>query len=520
MECDNRSSKETSIKKNTFILIIFIAAKFILQYVLYNPNYDLQRDEYLHLDQANHLAWGYISVPPVTSWISYIIKLLGNGVFWIKFFPALFGALTIIVVWKTIKELKGDLFALILGATCVLLSALLRLNFLFQPNSLEILLWTSFYFFYIKYINTENVKWLLICALVFALGFLNKYNFAFLIVGIIPGILITKQRKVFAKKQLYFAIALGLLLISPNLLWQYKNSFPVFKHLKELAETQLVNVSRIGFLKDQLLFFIGSLPVIFASLFALLFYKPFKKFRLFFGVLVFTLGVFVYFKAKSYYAIGLYPVYISFGSVYLSQLLKSGSIKYVKAFLVAIPIVFYILLFNIVFIVRNPNYYIQNQQKFKRLGLLRWEDGKDHSLPQDFADMLGWKELAEKVDKVTNSFPNKSATFILCDNYGQAGAINYYSKNKSIKAVSFNADYINWFNLENKIENFIRVKEFEVNSNEFEKTSPNFTSSLIADSITNPFAREYKTTIFVFSGPKIDINKRLREELVKEKESH
>ncbi|MEO7487367.1 MAG: glycosyl transferase, partial [Ferruginibacter sp.] len=93
--------------KKTLILIGFILVKFLLQYLLFNPDYDLQRDEYLHLDQANHLAWGFQSVPPVTSWISCIIKLFGNTVFWVKFFPALFGALTIFVVWKTIEALNG-----------------------------------------------------------------------------------------------------------------------------------------------------------------------------------------------------------------------------------------------------------------------------------------------------------------------------------------------------------------------------------------------------------------------------
>jgi hypothetical protein len=68
-----------------------------------------------------------------------------------------------------------------------------------------------------------------------------------------------------------------LLLITPNILWQYNNHFPVFHHLKELAETQLVNVSRLGFLKEQLYFFIGSLPVIIASLYALLFISLLKS---------------------------------------------------------------------------------------------------------------------------------------------------------------------------------------------------------------------------------------------------
>ena len=502
--------------KKTLILIGFILLKFLLQYLLFNPAYDLHRDEYLHLDQANHLAWGFQSVPPVTSWIAYIIKLLGNGVFWIKFFPALFGALTIVVVWKTIEELKGNLFALILGATCVLFSALLRINFLLQPNSFDVLCWTTFYFVLIKYINTENTKWLFIGGFIFAIGFLNKYNIAFLLVGLFPAILLTGQRKVFAKKELYFAVALSLFLILPHLLWQYKNGFPVIHHMKELAETQLVNVNRFDFLKAQILFFFAALPVIVASLYALLFYEPFKKLRLFFGTIIFTLIVFTYFKAKGYYAIGLYPIYIALGSAFLGNKLTTGWKKYFQPILIAFPVIFYCIFFNIITI-KAPNYYIKNRSKFEALGLLRWEDGKDHSLPQDFADMLGWKELAEKVELVYNNLPDKDQTIIVCDNYGQAGAINYYSKNKNVKAVSFNADYINWFKLDAKIQNFIRVKEFDSSDRELEETSPFFETAYRSDSITNSLAREYRTTIFVFTGPKIDINKRLETEVDKKK---
>ena len=506
--------------KKTAILIGFILLKFILQYLLVNPYYDLQRDEYLHLDQANHLAWGFQSIPPVTSWISYIIKLLGNSVFWVKFFPALFGVLTMVVVWKTIEELKGNLYALILGTTCVLFSALLRLNFLFQPNSLDILCWTTIYFILIKYINTQNVKWLFMGSFVFALGFLNKYNIIFLVLGIFPAILLTEQRKIFAVKELYYAITFGLLLIFPNLMWQYNNGFPVFHHMKELAESQLVNVNRLDFLKQQLYFFIGSLPVIFASLYAILFYKPFRKFKVFFFTLLFTLIIFTFLKAKSYYAIGLYPIYISFGSAFLGEKLSNDWRKYLKPILVGMPIIFYVFLFDIVFSVKSPNYYVENNKKFKELGLLRWEDGKDHSLPQDFADMLGWKELAQKVDKVYDNLQNKEQTLILCDNYGQAGAINYYTVNKSLKAVSFNADYINWFNLDVKIQNFIRVKEFDGSKDDFDKTSPFFETAFVADSVTNSLAREYRTRIYVFTRPRIDINKTLKIEIEKMKKRH
>ncbi len=498
--------------KRSIILLGFILLKFVLQSILISPDYELQRDEYLHLDQANHLAWGYLSVPPVTSWISWLIKLLGNSIFWIKFFPALFGALTIWVVWKTIEELNGNLFALTLGATCILFSVLLRLNTLYQPNSLDVLCWTTLYYYIIKYINSEKVKWLYAAAIVFAFGFLNKYNILFLVLGLFPAILITRQRKLLAQKHFYLAILLGLVLILPNLIWQYNNNFPVVHHMKELSSNQLVNVDRWRFLKTQLLFFIGAIIVIIAGLYALVFYKPFQKYRPFFWTIFFTLAIFMYFRAKDYYAIGIYPVYIAFGSVYLSALLMKDWKKYLQPVLFIIPLLFFILMYQITFPNKSPEYILNHQENYKKFGLLRWEDGKDHPLPQDFADMLGWKELSRKVDSIYTKIPDPANTLVLCDNYGQAGAINYYSK-KGIKAASFSADYVNWFDLGRRYTNLIRVKDHKEIEDELKETSPFFQTALIADSITNQFAREYGTTIFVFTGAKIDIRGRIVNEI-------
>lgn len=493
--------------RKSIILIGFIVLKFILQSILISPEYDLQRDEYLHLDQANHLAWGYLSVPPVTSWISWLISAGGNSVLLVKFFPALFGALTILVVWKTIEELNGNLFALILGATCVLFSVLLRLNTLYQPNSLDVLCWTTLYFCIIRYLHSEQQKWLFAAAVVFALGFLNKYNIVFLILGFAPAILITRQRILLAKKQFYLALLVGLLIILPNLLWQYNNDFPIIHHMKELSETQLVNVDRWGFLKSQLFFFIGSLPVIVAGLYALLFYQPFKKYRSFFWTIIFTLAIFIYFRAKDYYAIGLYPVYIAFGAVFLSNIVVK---KYLQLLIFLVPVLFFIPMYRLSFPNKSPEYILAHQERYQKLGMLRWEDGKDHPIPQDYADMLGWKELARKVDSIYAGLPETDKTMVLCDNYGQAGAINYYTK-KGIVANSFNADYINWFNLDKRYSNLIRVKDEK--DNELNKTAPYFHTSLEADSITNPYAREYGTTIFVFTGAKIDIRERITHEI-------
>ncbi len=505
------------MKKRSLILLGFIIVKFILQYLLISPAYDLQRDEYLHLDQANHLAWGYISVPPVTSWISYLIKLLGNGVFWVKFFPALFGSLTMALVWKIIEELKGNLYALVLGALAILVSVILRINILFQPNSLDILFWTLTYFTLIKYFTTKDSGWIYMCALSVAFGILSKYNIIFLLAGLLPALLLTPQRKIFGNKNLSIGFGIVFIIILPNIIWQVRNHFPTFYQLQELASTQLINVKRMDFVKEQFFFFLSSVFVIFAAFVALLFYRPFKKFRFIVFSFLFTISLFIYFKAKAYYAVGLYSVLIAFGSVYLEKILANGKWRYLRPVLIIIVILLAIPFIRIGFPYRSPAQIALHAQAYKKFGLLRWEDGKDHALPQDFADMIGWSGLAKNVDSVYNKIDDKGHTLVLCDNYGQAGAINYYSVFKNINAVSLNADYINWIPLDTKIKNVILVQDPDDDDTGRVKERPLFDTVYRVGVNENEYSREYGRKVYLLKGAKTDIMKIISGEIEKRK---
>lgn len=515
------TNQAPNARLRTLLLWLFILLKLGLQFWLINPQYELHRDEYLHLDQAQHLAWGYVSVPPATSWISSLILLLGNQVFWVKFFPALFGALTMVVVWKTVEALKGNLFALVLSAVALTFSILLRINILYQPNSLDILCWTLVYFSFIKFINTENPGWLGMAAVSFALGFLNKYNIVFLLLGLLPAVLLTSHRRVLLQKHFYVALALALLLIAPNLIWQLRHGFPVFQHLQELTATQLKNISRADFLKEQVLYFFGSLFIILAALLAFFIYKPFRKYQVFCWSFLFSLSLFVYFRAKAYYAIGLYPVLIAFGSVYLGQLLHKGWRVYLAPavlLLPLVPVLAFLPFIRIVFPVLNPADVQQQAQRFKDLNLLRWEDGRDHALPQDFADMLGWRELAAKVDRAYDQLRDPRHTLVLCDNYGQAGAINYYSRHAGLQAVSMSADYIYWFPIDTmEVRHVILVQEAGDTDKSREREKRLFRTVALFGEIENPYAREKGTRIYLLKEARTSINAVLKEEIGKRK---
>lgn len=483
--------------KNYWLLLVIVAAKFILQYSMVNPYYELHRDEFLHLDQAHHLAFGYISVPPLTSVFSGLIFLLGGDIFWVRFFPALFGALTIIFAWLIVESLNGGIIAKIIVSLALLFSVLIRLNILFQPNSFDILIWTVIFYYFVKYLNSGNNRWLVFLAFSIALAFYNKYTVAFLILGLFSGFLFTSQRKRLTQPVIWKAVLLTLILILPNLVWQFVHDFPVIDHMMKLKENQLDNNSSTDFLKSQLLIFAGSLPLTISGLIAFIFYKPFKPYRFAGITFVVTMFLFTLFKAKDYYAIGLFPVLFAFAAVSLEKVLSGRWGIIFLSFIIAFNLLVFFQFAKFVFPVLSPGEIIRNDESFEKFGLLRWEDGKIHSLPQDYADMTGWREMSDKALEAYRRIPENEIenTLVFCDNYGQTGALNYYNRGKMKEAYSFNTDYIFWLPRMESIRNVLLVGE---------KPDDNviklFDNYSLIGSVENEFAREKGTGIYLLTG--------------------
>jgi hypothetical protein len=294
-----------SFFKNYWILLVLVAIKLALQLIIVNPVYELHRDEFLHLDQANHLAAGYISVPPFTSWISLIINLLGGSVSLIRLFPALFGALTLIVIWLIIEQLDGGLLSKIVAGTVFIFSVYARINILFQPNSFDILAWTCFFYFLIRFIIDNRSRWLFIMMIFFVLGVYNKYTIFLLLFGVFTALLTTNLRQILVNWSFYLVLAIGIALLLPNLIWQYNHHFPVIRHMSILKETQLNHVDRIGFLKDQLMMLSFSFVLIFIALIGFFKYPPFGKFRVIGVAIMIIMTVFILLRAKNYYTLAL-----------------------------------------------------------------------------------------------------------------------------------------------------------------------------------------------------------------------
>src|SRR4030095_3177873 len=80
------------------------------------------------------------------------------------------------------------------------------------------------------------------------------------------ALLLSKHRPIFLQRRSYLAIVIGLVLILPNVWWQYNHQWPLIHHMQELQETQLQFLNPFDFIKDQLLYLLPAVFVWIAGL--------------------------------------------------------------------------------------------------------------------------------------------------------------------------------------------------------------------------------------------------------------
>ncbi|HNR07641.1 MAG TPA: glycosyltransferase family 39 protein [Saprospiraceae bacterium] len=446
------------MKKVSWIywLGFFLLLKLLL-HLRVNGTWSFHRDELLYLALGRHLDWGYASVPPgIGFWAWFSSAVLGGSVEAVRLISTLFCSATVLLTALMAREMqpagnppsKGIFSTLLIGLAGLLCGALLRPAMLFMPVVFDLFYWTLLCWLFLKYINTGRDRWILFFAGFAALGFLNKYSVLIFLFALLPGLLLSRHRKLFTKPVLYYSILLGLLIVLPNLLWQYRHQFPVFRHLGELAATQFVHVSLSGFFSDQIMFFMPALPVWLAGLYFLLWRREAVSWRIFGWMFLTVLAVLLLFKAKSYYSLGAYPVLLAAGAAFLEEQTRHG-----RAWLRPVLVIFMLVLGLVTMPAILPVFKPEKEASYlKKLagypgldGLLRWEDGRYYALPQDFADMMGWQEIADLAGKAWAQIPDKSNAAIYAENYGLAGGIEYFGKKYGIEQVlSFSDNYRYW----------------------------------------------------------------------------
>ena len=141
------------------IVFLFVFLKLLFHFFT-NTNYELHRDAFLYIAQSDHLAWGYVSVPPLTACLIKIFRFFfGESVFALRFLPALFGGLSVIYISLIVREFGGRAWALIIANTSFLFSiAYLRTNTLLQPVALDQFFWLAGFYYILGLSKSQDTR--------------------------------------------------------------------------------------------------------------------------------------------------------------------------------------------------------------------------------------------------------------------------------------------------------------------------------------------------------------------------
>lgn len=488
-------------KKLTKLLYILAFIKLVTPFFLQNSFYQPHRDEFLYLAEGHHMAWGFMEIPPLLSVFAWLTNFFGGGMFWIKIWPALLGAFTFILIGKMIISLGGKTFALLLAWLPFMLSGYMLLFFLFQPNFLEVFFYTLITYSLFQYFQTRQNRWLYLFGIAAGLGMMSKYSVAFYIFSILIALIFTPWRKLYVNKHFYFAGLLALIIFLPNCIWQYNHHFPVIFHMNELQDEQLKFIGYKDFLTGQILMNLGSFFTWVAGLYFLFFTKKGRQFRAFGFAYFFVIILLLVLHGKNYYAMGLYPMLFAFGGLQLEKA-TMYHLKWTRYALLILPLALGLYTLPLTMPVAKPEALVSYYQfsLLNKAGDFTWEDHLQHPLPQDFADMFGWKEIAEKTAIAYHKISpaDQKETMIFCGGYYTAGALNYYRKEFNLPEVySTNASFLLWMPDTFHVKNILLVAKDVPDD---QPVLQQFGKITLVDSVSIPLFRETGTKIILLEN--------------------
>jgi len=494
-------------KNKISLWIWFIAIFNVAFHMFFYNTLGFHRDELLYFSLGQHFSAGYASVPPFVGTIAWlVIHTLGYSLFAARLIPFLLSGVMIFLIAAITREMKGKDYAQIIVAIAFTVTPFnLRCFSMFQPVCFDMFFWSMTFYLLLRWINTKEDKNIVWLGLVIGLGLMNKYIIALEVFCLFVVLIFTSHRQILSRRAFYKAVIIALLLFLPNVIWQLFHDLPFVTHMKALNDSQLVHVDRVSFLTDQL--FIGSMGMLLLipGVIYLLFSKLLRPYRPLVIACILAFAILVILKGKSYYTIGMFPFLIAAGGVYWETVLKRT--------LSRILIPFIIVVFSIPFIpmglpVFNTDKLVQYFAWTKeKLGLgmaLRWEDGLYHPLPQDYADMLGWDELAAITANAYRQVPDKESAMIYAENYGQAGAVMVIGKKYGLPdPACFSESFLYWIprNPVKEITTLIYINDELGDDVRFL-----FADCREVGSISNPLAREYNTGVWLCSKPHTSFN--------------
>src|SRR4051794_4493755 len=151
---EGHNGSARAVDRTLIGLWLFGAAKVALHLVL-NTRYGFHRDELATLDDARHLAWGYVAYPPLTPFLGRSeLALFGPSLTGFRLLAAVAQSIACVVAARMARRFGGGPGAQWLAALAVAIAPLsLGASSLFQYVSFDYLWWVLIAWFLVLRID-------------------------------------------------------------------------------------------------------------------------------------------------------------------------------------------------------------------------------------------------------------------------------------------------------------------------------------------------------------------------------
>lgn len=193
---------------------------------------DLFFDEAQYWDWSRELAFGYYSKPPLLAWIiAAFDQVCGSGEACVRLASPLFYFGTSLVVYALADALYDKQTAFWSALTVALLTGVSFSSRIISTDVPLLFFWALALLAYIKLIAAPNWRWALLLGISLGFGLLAKYAMIYFALGVaLAAWLDSSTRDVIRRPQTWAAVAIALLMLSPNVYWNVVNHFATVKH--------------------------------------------------------------------------------------------------------------------------------------------------------------------------------------------------------------------------------------------------------------------------------------------------
>jgi hypothetical protein len=412
-----------------------------------NGNYDFFRDELYFIVCGQHPAWGYVDQPPLVPLLAAGSYALSDGALLaFRLLPALALAATVALTAEFVRIIGGGRFAQWLAGLCALLAPVFLIEgVLFSTDTFQALTWLGLAWVLARLEQTGDERLWLVFGLITGFSLLTKYSIAFFLVALAIGLLATPQRKSLLRPWVYLGALVAAVMVLPNVLWQQANGWPFLELGRAAVSGKNAVLSPLEYFAQQFLQ-VGPLGmvVVLCGLYAGVVRPTLTTARAMSIAWFVLFMIFVTQHGKAYYMAPIYPALLAFGAQRVEQWLGKAVAR--GAALVSV-VVSGILMAPFVLPILPVETFIRYQQAIGGPPPPSGERLKIGALPQHYADMFGWREMAAKVAEVYQSLPveDQTGAVFFGNNYGEAAAIDVYGRSLGLPpAISGHNNYYLW----------------------------------------------------------------------------